>query len=284
MATLQSYINDTRRLLHDSTGKYWTDLDLTAAINQASRRIVADSSCLRSLQTIYLSPGLETYSYGSVSGANVTLAGSGYVTAPAVSISAPPSGGTQATATATLSGSGVGFITVTNGGSGYTSTPSFTIAAPPAGVTAKATGSVPNINTLDVLNITVVWGALRTILNRCSFTQFQASVRQWTGYQAIPCVCSSYGQSQWYVGPIPDQFYVSEWDTVVAPTDLVNLTDTSPINYPYSDTVAFYAAHIAKFKEQSYAEADKFLELYQRKMHHSIRSVMTRMLPSAYGS
>jgi hypothetical protein len=284
VATLANYLTETRRLLHDANGRYWTDPDLISAINQAQRRTVADSACLRRLQQIYISTGIELYSYGSVSGALVTLGGSGYVAAPAVTIAAPPAGGTQAVANATVTAGAVAAITITTTGSGYLTAPAFTIAPPPAGVTATATGSILAAETLDVLNITVLWGTMRITLDRMPFTAFQASVRAWQGFSQRPVWSCSYGQSSWYIGPIPDQNYVSEWDTVMTPTDLVNTTDVSPVIYPYTDVLPFYAAHIAKFKEQSHNESDTFLVLYQRKLQHAIRSAMRRTLPSAYGS
>ena len=72
----------------------------------------------------------------------VTTQGSGYTTAPAVTISAPAAGGVQATATAVL-GTGVNAgkvvsITITNPGTNYTSNPTVTIAAPTSGVQAVA--------------------------------------------------------------------------------------------------------------------------------------------------
>ena len=72
----------------------------------------------------------------------VTTQGSGYTTAPAVTIAAPPAGGAQATAVAVLgTGANAGkvvSITVTNSGEGYTSNPTVTIAAPTSGVQAVA--------------------------------------------------------------------------------------------------------------------------------------------------
>lgn len=64
-----------------------------------------------------------TYGTGSVSTITVGTAGSGYTSVPTVVISAPPSGGTLATATAVLDGATVGSIAVTFGGFGYTSAP-----------------------------------------------------------------------------------------------------------------------------------------------------------------
>lgn len=284
MATLQSYLTATQRLLHDANAKYWTVATLTDAVNTACKRVVGDSRCNRQLQTVYLSGGLELYQYGGVSGALVTTAGSGYTSAPAVTFSAPPTGGTTATGTAVLLNGTVGQINVTNPGSGYTSAPTCTIAAPSAGVQAQATPSIISNKTLDTLNITVAWGTERIILRRISFTELQATIRSWTGYTQRPVYCASYGQTGWYIGPIPDMFYVSEWDTILTPDELVNLTDVSVIRTPYDECVPYYAAHIAKYQEQSYAEADKFLEIYTRKMKYAQSAIMMRQLRTPYGA
>lgn len=282
MSTLQSYINDTRRLLHDALGRYWNDIDLTAYINSACKRAVADSTCYRQIQTIYLSTGLELYGYGMVSGCLVVNGGSGYVN-PTVTFSAPPTGGTTAVGVVLSQNGVITDVQVTNGGSGYTSAPTATITGGP-GTGAVVNTSVPNINTLDTINITVLWGNVRVILDRMSFTEFQSTVRAWVGYSQRPGLCASYGQNQWYINPLPDQMYVSEWDSVLIPPDLVNMTDVSVIQYPYTDPVPYYAAHLAKYQEQSYAEADKYLELYQQKMRYALRASMLRKLSSAYGS
>ena len=71
--------------------------------------------------------GVAGISGGHVTGINVTAGGSGYVTAPAVTITG--GGGSGATATAVIAGGVVTAINVTNGGSGYTSTPTVNITA-----------------------------------------------------------------------------------------------------------------------------------------------------------
>src|SRR6266702_8726539 len=100
MLTLSQYITEARRLLHDATGKYWSDLELTDYINDARNRVVGDTGCNRTLQTIYLSANLETYRYGSLTGFLVTAGGTGYVTAPTVTLTG--GGGSGATAVATV--------------------------------------------------------------------------------------------------------------------------------------------------------------------------------------
>lgn len=66
---------------------------------------------------------------GFVVGATVTVGGSGYSSAPTVTITG---NGTGAAATATVSSGAVSGITITNAGSGYTTGATITIALPPA--------------------------------------------------------------------------------------------------------------------------------------------------------
>ena len=68
---------------------------------------------------------------GAVTGFTINSGGAGYSLVPAVTI-APPSSGTQAIAIARLTGGVVTGFTIINPGSGYTSAPAITIAAPMA--------------------------------------------------------------------------------------------------------------------------------------------------------
>ena len=79
--------------------------------------------------------GSNTFS-AAVSSATVTAGGTGYTSAPTVTISG--GGGTGATATAAVSSGAVSSITITAGGSGYTSAPTVTIAGLGTGATATA--------------------------------------------------------------------------------------------------------------------------------------------------
>jgi hypothetical protein len=77
---------------------------------------------------------------------SVTTGGTGYTSAPTVTITA--GGGTGAAATATLLNGAVTSITVTNGGSGYTSAPTVTITGgggtnASASATIKHTAALP---------------------------------------------------------------------------------------------------------------------------------------------
>jgi FtsP/CotA-like multicopper oxidase with cupredoxin domain len=88
----------------------------------------------------------------AINGLKLTSGGSGYLTAPTVTLTAPPPGGTQATATATITNGVVTGLTLDNPGLGYTNTVPLkaTFSAPPAGGT-RATAMV-SVNAYKVIN------------------------------------------------------------------------------------------------------------------------------------
>ena len=84
--------------------------------------------------------GTNLNSVGSVLSVTITSGGSGYTSAPNVTISAPDEpGGTQATATATLTGNAVGSVILTDAGSGYTNTANVTVTFSSGNANASAT-------------------------------------------------------------------------------------------------------------------------------------------------
>ncbi len=86
--------------------------------------------------------------YGFVVHATVTTGGSGYLTAPAVTIAG--GGGTNATAISQISGGVVTNINIANPGTGYTNTPEVEIAQPP---TAAVSPTVFPMVRLDSTNL-----------------------------------------------------------------------------------------------------------------------------------
>jgi FtsP/CotA-like multicopper oxidase with cupredoxin domain len=80
---------------------------------------------------------------GGVTGVTLLAGGTGYLTAPTVTITG--GGGTGATASATIAGGGVSGVTITNPGTGYTTAPTITLTGGGGtGATATATiGSGP---------------------------------------------------------------------------------------------------------------------------------------------
>lgn len=203
---LSDYITDVRRLLHDSTGKYWSDTELTDYINEARRQVVADTGCNRTLQTGVLVIGQEAYALSSF-GSN---------------------------------------------------------------------------DTFDVLNIRIKWGTMWYQLDYNPFGQISTKLRAWSTWQQRPVAFSVYGQQTFYVAPVPDQAYPIELDTVVAPAALVLFTDPDTIAFPYLGLPKYYAAYLAKFKEQSYDESDKFKKEYYERVTAALRSSFTRRIPSMY--
>jgi hypothetical protein len=72
--------------------------------------------------------GTDLLNIGGVGRIGLTARGSGYTSAPAVTISAPnQTNGTQATAEATITANAVSSISIVEGGSGYTASPTVTI-------------------------------------------------------------------------------------------------------------------------------------------------------------
>jgi uncharacterized repeat protein (TIGR01451 family) len=111
-------------------------------------------------------------STGTVDHVTIGSGGSGFVSAPTVTISG--GGGSGATATATVSGGAVTTVTITNPGSGYTSTPSVSFGGPGSGATAAATLGTGIIYTASTtspitINLTVTQGT-------CSVSSTPASV------------------------------------------------------------------------------------------------------------
>jgi len=73
--------------------------------------------------------GTDLLNVGGVGRIGLTARGSGYTSAPAVTISSPnQANGTQATAEATITANAVSSIEIVEGGSGYTAAPSVTIS------------------------------------------------------------------------------------------------------------------------------------------------------------
>lgn len=143
--------------------------------------------------------------------------------------------------------------------------------------------SLPNgSNTLDVININVYWGNSRTPLRYLPWTDFNAQLRYWQNYIGLPIAFSIYGQNTIYFGPVPDQNYVCEFDTVILPNDLQSDSTVEQLQDPYTVPVAYYAAHKAKFKEQSFGESEIFKQQYENQVRNVLSTVFTRRLPTPY--
>ena len=282
MATLSSYITDVQRLLHDANSVFWSTSELTDYINQARERVVRDTGCLRTIQSTY-----------------TPLSSTGVVAQPWAA-------GTVLTAGQFVFSGIFTYLVVTGGTLGATVPPYpyGNQAYPPSGTftVADSTGMVfqydspcevinysalpQGIQTLDVMTVNLYWGNSRIPLRYLPWTNFNAQLRYWQNYVGRPVCFSVYGQSQLYIGPVPDQSYVVDLDTVILPTALSQMTPDAvdPINDPYTVPVPYYAAYKAKFKEQSYGEAEIFKQQYDRQIQAVLNSVFTRRIPDPYST
>jgi hypothetical protein len=136
--------------------------------------------------------------------------------------------------------------------------------------------------TLDIVNFNVYWGNSRVPLQYQPWTQFNSQLRYWQNYIGMPVAYSIYGSQKFYVGPTPDQTYQIELDTIVQPIDLVNLSDVETIPLPYTEPVPYYAAGTAKYKEQSYGEAEIFKQEYLKKAQNVLATSFQRRIPNIY--
>lgn len=205
---LGGYITDTRRLLHDATGQYWSDAELTDYINQGRNRVAQDTKCLRKLATgVTLTANVENYP-----------------------VSALPDGS----------------------------------------------------RVVDIMGVSVYWGNTRIKLQYKPWTQFDAEFRYWQNMQSRPIAYSRLGSLEVYVGPKPDQNYQSDWDIAYTPVALVSNNTVEEIPDLFTSPVKFFAAYLAKFKEQSYGESEMFKQRYNENVMQIARAYMTRVIPDPY--
>jgi len=210
VGALNSYLTDTRQLLHDPTNQFWSDQELTGYINKARRRVCQDSKCLRQYVTnITLQMGQESYVIQTID--------------------------------------------------------------PVLG---------PYI--IDIMNINVYLQNTRYPLIYFSLTEFNAKLRYWNNLQQQPAAYTRVGATTILIGPIPNQNYTSDWDCAMNPPDLVSDSQAETIPVPFTENVMYWASYLAKFKEQSMAEAAMFKAEYRTQMLMTARAWQTRIIPSVY--
>jgi len=279
MATLNSYITEVRRLLHDANGNFYSDSELTDYINGARERVARDTGCLRRLQVSQTPIAPVGYSGEPVAWAANT----------AVNVN-------------DLLFSNIFTYVVTVAGTTGDDPPpypDYNNAYPPSTAFTNGTaslqyvgnceiipfGSLPEAGqTLDILNINVFWGNSRYPLSYMPWTQFNAQLRYWQNYIGRPVAFSIFGQNQIYISPVPDQAYTIEVDTTILPLPLVNGAEVDTIIDPYTTPVAYYASYTAKFKEQSYGESEIFYQQYVSKVRSVLNTTFTRRMPDPYST
>ena len=283
--TLSQYITQVQYLLHDATGVFYTQTQLTSYINQARERVVRDTGALRTIQTLTVpasptaggqAPVLWTANTAVTVGQQlvsniytyiVTTAGTTGSTAPPYpgSSNSNYSGNVYPPSTPFLDGTAyiqyVGNAEQIN----YVTLPS-------------------GVQTLDVLNINLYWGNTRVPLRYLPWTQFNAELRFWQNYIGRPICFTQYGQGSIIIAPVPDNIYTVDIDTVILPTALSNPSDIDNINDPYNTPVPFYAAYLAKYYEQSFGEAEIYKQEYNKHVQAVLVAISTRRMPTPYST
>jgi len=279
MATLSSYLTEVRRLLHDANGVFWSDSELTDDINDGRERVVRDTGCLRTL-TVSYTPITPTGTAATPWSASLVVTAGQYIFSNIFTY--------QVTTSGTLDTSPPPYPSVSGGfppSTAFTNgTAQLTYYAPCEIIPYSAINTTNQI--LDTLNVTIYWGNSRIPLRYLPWSLFNAQLRYWQNYVGRPVCFSTYGQGQLYIGPIPDQSYAIEVDTIILPTALsaTNPSVTDQIVDPYTTPVQFYAAYKAKYKEQSYGEAEIFKQEYAKHVQAAINSTFTRRIPDPYSS
>lgn len=123
-----------------------------------------------------------------------------------------------------------------------------------------------------IIGIDLYWGNTRYPLWYAPWTVFSRNMRMWTQMQQRPTVFTRQGALTVYVGYTPDQNYVTDWDIAIVPMDLVNDSTVEELVPPFVDIVQWWAAHLAKFKEQAMGEAEIFQTKYKQEVLNAQRS------------
>jgi hypothetical protein len=282
ITTAGTYEFQVGDLLHDTTFNRWSQSQIDTYINTARKQLVMDTGCLRTLQQLFLTAGVEQYLFGQVSGAIITSGGTNY-SGPSVVFTG--GGGTGAAATLTQSGGAVNTITFTSFGSGYTSAPNAVISDIGIGAGAAISVGIVNFLTFDILGVHPLWGTQRYALDWYPFRNFSALFRQWTAaaYQRQPVAWAVYGDNSVFIGPPPDQSYPIEFDSIILPTPfaVADTTTQDAIPAMAQDPIQFYAAYLAKKNAQNLGEAEAHLNDYRRKLLE-VTSVYTGRIKSQY--
>jgi hypothetical protein len=279
MSTLQTYITQVQRLVHDASGANFSTSELTDYINEAREDVALDMHCVRTFFTgVQLLPSQEIYSIeGAIVGANVT-AGGNYTTAPTVTFDAAPAGGVTATGTAVMIGTAVTAINMTTWGDDYIIAPNITFSPPGAAATPIFFNNLFQVNF-----ISNVWNGERYMLNYRAFTLFNAYFRSWQ-FNSRPGVWTIHQQMlQVYLRPLPDQLYISEWDVLCLPAPLVNLTDVdAQVMPPWNKAVQFRAAALALMKNQNFEQAQFYESKYDQRVPKYIMGAGGIRIPNPY--
>jgi hypothetical protein len=268
-------------LLHDPSFARLTQSQIDGYINEARKQLVMDTGCLRTLQRSYCTGGKEQYNFGEVAGAMVYAGGIGY-SAPTVAFSGGGGSGVAATVTQsggavnaiTFSNYGSGYssaptLTISD--------PTGTGAVVVPGIISVLTFDVLLVSiTWGNERYATDWYPWRAFSPR--FRPYTAP-----NYQRQPVAWAVYGETSIFLGPAPDQTYGMELDSIILPTPYVtgDTTTVDAIPVRNQDPIKFYAAYLAKKNARNMGEAESFFGDYTRKLHEVV-GAYTGRVPDAY--
>lgn len=142
--------------------------------------------------------------------------------------------------------------------------------------------SSANSNSYDVLAVGLFNGNLRVQLEQRAYSEMQLRYQTLNAYQQQPVCFAKFGVTSLIFAPVPDRAYATEWDCLVTSPVLVNLTDTDPLPYPWTDPVPWLAAHFAKITLQQNEEAAQFLKMYQERLNGVVAGARGQMVTAPY--
>jgi hypothetical protein len=287
-ATLNTYLKQTMRFLHEAKQSQLGALDLIDYINRSRRETAMRGQCIRRLTPVS----------GQVLSASVVNPGSGYTLGVTIGISGPdffpgtkpfPSGA-QATAGAIVQNGTIAAVDVLFGGAGYMQPTGSVIAS--AGTGASVTFTTTPINTLNlaqevypfsdidvtifpgvqsvymVKGLSVIFGSYRYSLACYAFSVYQALIRRYTqGFFYVPEICSQFGQGvdgSFYVYPPPSQQYPFELDCFCLPQDLLTDGSTEALPDPWTDAVPYFAASLCYANLQNFNAAKYYEDAFDK--------------------
>lgn len=294
---LQDYVNNVQEMLHDTTSVVWPLSRVISRINDARLDAARDIQCVRQNVTgVQLVQNQEIYNLtGAVCGATIIAGGSNY-TNISITFQNPPPGGVQAQATGILTNGSLTGITMTQWGSGYTTAPFIFVSGNGSGATLfpvclfqtnpnTLSTAAPIGQPLVVNGISYIWNGERRSLKYAAFSLFQAYARMWVqNFIAPPGIFTHQQQQQLvYIQPPPDQNYLSEWDVVFMPYQLIALADVDTnLVDPWSRAVQFKACEYLLYKLRNQGQVMEMGQEYDKYVPRIITTSGGIRVPNIY--
>jgi hypothetical protein len=145
-------------------------------------------------------------------------------------------------------------------------------------------GLPPNrgLDVVEVVSVTIYWGTMRVKCRNLSFTEQDTKLRAFQFYATRPGSLAMMGANTVYINPVPDMPYNSDWDVVLVPQPLTTNSDLEVLPIVFQRLVPWYAAHLAKFGEQSISESDVFYQKYGKELTAAMYAFFGMRVRDAY--